>query len=82
MLRREEVTNEKQKQPVDIQGDTVQMYCTGIEERIRKASSVDEAKIIADEACLSFNQECLSDIVKNSLRRYVAGLVERHWSTG
>ncbi len=63
-----------------IQDEAIHRYCDRIEERIKVSTSKMNALMIAESTCLSFEQECLSDILKFSLKKYVGELVEKYWN--
>ncbi len=79
MLESDELSTKITGYASTVQDETIQRYCGRIEERIRDAGSKEEARLIVEETCLSFEQHCLSDILKNSLQKYVTELLENYW---
>ncbi|TAK53436.1 MAG: hypothetical protein EPO24_14340 [Bacteroidetes bacterium] len=81
-MRLDEVIAGTRQCSTDVQGDKIRMHCSDIEPRIRNSRSYIEAKKIADDSCSSFEQECLSDIVKRALEHHVNTLLVKHWGRG
>ncbi len=80
MIQSEELSSKSSGYASIAQDETIRRYCSQIEERIKNAPSKAEAGIIVENACISFEQECLSDLLKNSLETYVTGLLAKHWN--
>ena len=59
--------------------ELIKKYFVGIEERIRSAKNREAAKLLADNACQVFEQECESEIIPLFFKRYVNGLFEKYW---
>jgi hypothetical protein len=62
------------------QEQLIKEYCHGIDERIRRSASKEEAERIVQDACSGFDQACESNLVRSFLKRYVNDLFARSWS--
>ena len=62
------------------QSEIIAARCKEVEERIRTASSRLEAERESVGACLKFEKECSSMIVRNALTRRVEKLITKYWS--
>lgn len=54
-------------------------HCTRIEDEIRGAVSRKDAERIANDACLKFNNDCSSTIVRTALHRHIQDLIDEYW---
>jgi hypothetical protein len=59
--------------------DLLVKYFGKIEERIRKASSGEEALEIVNNAISNFKRECLSEILLEFLKYDTKVLIEKYW---
>ncbi|MEX1138257.1 MAG: hypothetical protein WEB33_06020 [Bacteroidota bacterium] len=55
-------------------------YCGGIEQRILSAPTADDARVISDDACRLFREECASELIRRALTDHVTGLYEKYWT--
>ena len=62
------------------QSEIIAARCMEVEERIRTASSRLEAERESVGACLKFEKECFSMLVRNALTRRVEKLITKYWS--
>lgn len=62
------------------QDELIAQHCRGIEGKIRRAASREQAAVIVAETCRSFETACLSEVIQNFLHRHVHNLLEKHWS--
>jgi hypothetical protein len=62
-----------------LQADLIAKHCTGIEERIQRAQSRNEAITIVQETCARFEKECPSDLFRRGLVLHVQEMLERYW---
>jgi hypothetical protein len=61
------------------QSEIIAKHCSEVEERIRTASSRLEAERGSAEACLQFEKECPSMLVRNALASRVEELIAKYW---
>jgi hypothetical protein len=61
------------------QFDMIAKHCGEIEERIRTASSRIEAERNSTSACVQFEKECPSMLVRHALLRHVEELIVKYW---
>lgn len=64
----------------DRQEQLIRQYCHGIDERIRRSTSKEEAERIVQDTCQGFDRACESDLVRTFLKRYVNDLFAKRWS--
>jgi hypothetical protein len=62
------------------QYEIISKHCVKIEERIRIALSRLEAERISADACLQFEKECPSMLLRNALIHRVEELIAKYWS--
>jgi hypothetical protein len=55
--------------------------CRDIEERIRTAGTLRNARRIADEACRDFDSECESSVMQTYVRKHAENLLHRYWGS-
>jgi hypothetical protein len=61
------------------QSELIANHCAEIEEQIRDASSRLEAERISAGACLQFEKDCPSMLVRNALIRRIEELIGKYW---
>lgn len=59
--------------------DVVLNYCRDLETKVKKARSREEAERLVREICQSFEQECLSEIKQNFLKKYAEEVLHNMW---
>ena len=62
------------------QSEIIANHCAEIEELIRTASSRFEAERISADACLRFENECPSMLVRHALTHRVEEFITKYWS--
>lgn len=62
--------------PSDRQSELISRYCGDVIKQLRSALNDGEARIIAQCACVSFEQEFESPLVKKALLNYMNRLTE------
>lgn len=63
----------------DRQSELIAQYCSGMEERIQNAESRERAERIARETCAQLEQSCLSEVIREFLRRNVQAWLDKYW---
>jgi hypothetical protein len=61
------------------QYEVIGKHCVDIEERIRTATSRLDAERNSTSACLQFEKECPSMLVRHALTRRVEELLIKYW---
>ena len=61
------------------QEELVQRYFGNIEEKIRAVRSKQEALEVSKKVMRNFESECLSEVLPDFLKHYLAELVEKYW---
>ena len=57
----------------------IEKYCGRIEDRIRTAENCHKAKLMVDDACSRFEDQCGSEVISIFLKRHVNDLYEKYW---
>lgn len=60
------------------QTELITEHCARIKEKIRLATSLQEAERLVATACKKFESECSSSLVRNALFLYLHNLVEQY----
>jgi hypothetical protein len=78
----EELFNERQFLQLNQahQSELIANHCAEIEERVRNASSRLEAERVSASACLQFEKDCQSMLVRNALTHRMEELIAKYWS--
>jgi hypothetical protein len=62
------------------QTEIISFYCTELEERIRTASSRNEAEHESVKTCIQFEKQCSSTLVRKALTHKVQELITKYWN--
>jgi hypothetical protein len=83
MIKNEELLSDERfvRFSTQHQSEIISLHCGEIEERIRTASTRLEAELGSAEACLQFEKECPSTLVKQAMTRRVENLIIQYWGS-
>jgi len=56
--------------------DEIRTYCGNVAERLRACRDREVAILLKQQMCNEMSQRCQSDMIRNSLERYVDKLIE------
>ena len=61
------------------QEELVIKYFYNIEEKIRNANSLEKANIICKNIIDAFKQECISEILIDTIESYLDSMIKKYW---
>jgi len=63
----------------DTQQELLRRYCKEAEALLTKATDMNDASRIKEEACERFQQECNSSLLVNATKDYIDQIIARMW---